>query len=86
MLKALPRPVALAGAKGSLPRQHLSVAVGQGPFSTGSYYEPVLKGPLTPGHKKAEVFSHFGHRSMPHCVVFMAQYRDSAEYYYWEKN
>jgi len=29
----------------------------------------VLKGPLTPGHKKAEVFGHFWHRPMPHSVV-----------------
>jgi hypothetical protein len=29
----------------------------------------VLKGSLTPGRKKAEVFGHFGHRPMPHSVV-----------------
>ena len=29
----------------------------------------MLKGPLTPGRKKAEVFGHFGHRPMPHSVV-----------------
>jgi len=33
VLKALPRPVALAGAKGSMPRQHLSVAIGQDPLA-----------------------------------------------------
>jgi len=44
-----------------------------GPFSTGSCYEPVLKGPLTPGRKKAEVFGDFGHRPMPYSVVVVAQ-------------
>ena len=29
----------------------------------------MLKGPLTPGHKKTEVFGHFRHRPMPHSVV-----------------
>ena len=82
----LPRPVALAGAKGD-PLAHELVLKGPcptapvsrrwaGPFSTSSYYKPVLKGSLTPGRKKAEVFGHFGHRLMPSfcssgkCVVF----------------
>ena len=55
VLKALPRPMALAGAKGFLPRQHLSVDVGQDP--------------LAQGHKKTEVFGDFGHGPMPHSVV-----------------
>ena len=29
----------------------------------------MLKGPLTPDRKKAEVFGDFGHRPMPHSVV-----------------
>jgi hypothetical protein len=29
----------------------------------------VLKGSLTPGRRKAEVFAHFEHRPMPRCVV-----------------
>ena len=32
----------------------------------------MLKGPLTPGRKKAEVFNDFGHRPMPHSVVVYA--------------
>ena len=35
----------------------------------------MLKGPLTPGRKKAEVFGHFGHRAMPHSVVVGATTR-----------
>ena len=66
MLKALPRPVALAGAKGDplAPVDNTNRFKGSLPR-----YEPVLKGSLTPGRKKAEVFGHFGHRPMPHSVV-----------------
>ena len=74
VLKALPRPVALAGAKGDplAPVRAPTAPVNSrwaGPFSTGSRYESVLKGSLTPGRKKAKVFGHFGHRPMPHSVV-----------------
>ena len=35
----------------------------------GPWHWPVLKGSLTPGRKKIEVFGYFGHRPMPHSVV-----------------
>ena len=73
MLKGFPRTMALPGAKGT-PLAPVS-SRWAGPFSTGSCYEPVLKGSLTPGRKMTEVFSHFGHPPMSHSVVVI--YTDS---------
>ena len=39
----------------------------------------MLKGLLTPGRKKAEVFDDFGHRPMPHSIVVIAREGENNE-------
>ena len=63
------RLVTRTSAKGSLPRQHLSVAIGQAPLAPARVYKPVLKESLAPGRENTKVFDDFIHRPMPRYVV-----------------